>query len=78
MNTLKIHTYKSIYVLSFDDTAHYYNCILDGVGINSTFGNPTYTSTAQSKGEIPKSNASVLNMHVRLFKTLSRTPILVS
>jgi hypothetical protein len=31
--------------------AHYYNCILNEIGINSTFGNPFYTPTALSKDE---------------------------
>jgi hypothetical protein len=32
--------------------AHYYNCFLNELCINSTFGNPTYTSAALSKDEI--------------------------
>jgi hypothetical protein len=32
--------------------AHYYNCILSELGINTTFGNSTYTPTALSKDEI--------------------------
>jgi hypothetical protein len=28
---------------------HFYNCILNELGINSTLGNPTYTPTALSK-----------------------------
>jgi hypothetical protein len=30
---------------------HYYNCILNELGIDSTFGNPTYTPTALSKDD---------------------------
>ena len=41
--------------------AHYYNCILNELGINSTFGNRTYTPTALSKDEILQNHASVLN-----------------
>jgi hypothetical protein len=29
--------------------AYYHNCILNELGINSTFGNPIYTPTAHSK-----------------------------
>jgi hypothetical protein len=32
--------------------AHYYNCIINEPGMNSTFGNPTYTQTALPKEEI--------------------------
>jgi hypothetical protein len=32
--------------------AHYYNCILNELDINSTFGNPTYTPTALLKDGI--------------------------
>jgi hypothetical protein len=38
--------------------AHYYNCILNELGINSTFGNPTYTPTALSKDEILQNHRS--------------------
>ena len=41
--------------------AHYYNCILNELGINSTLGNRTYTPTALSKDEILQNHASVLN-----------------
>ena len=41
--------------------AHYYNCILNELGINSTFGNRTYTPTALSKDEILQNHASVLD-----------------
>ena len=43
--------------------AHYYNCILNELGItgNSTFGNPTYTPTALSKDEILQNHKSVLD-----------------
>ena len=41
--------------------AHYYNCILNELGINSTFGNPTYTPTALSKDEILQNHRSVLD-----------------
>jgi hypothetical protein len=29
--------------------AHYYNCIINELGINSTFGNPTYTPNCSLK-----------------------------
>jgi hypothetical protein len=32
--------------------AHYYNCTLNELGINSNFGNPTYIPSALSKAEI--------------------------
>jgi hypothetical protein len=38
--------------------AHYYNCILDELGINSTFGNPTYFPTAHSEDEILQNHRS--------------------
>jgi hypothetical protein len=41
--------------------AHYYNCILNELGIKSTFGNPTYTPTALSKDEILQNHRSVLD-----------------
>jgi hypothetical protein len=40
---------------------HYYNCISNEFGINSTFGNPTYTTTAHSKDEILQNHRSVLD-----------------
>ena len=39
--------------------AHFYNCILNELGINSTFVNPTYTPTALPKDEILQNNRSV-------------------
>jgi hypothetical protein len=42
--------------------AHYYNCILNELVINSTFGNPTYTPTALSKDEILQNHRSVLDI----------------
>jgi hypothetical protein len=41
--------------------AHYYNCIVNELGINSTFGNPYYTPTALSKDGILQNHRSVLN-----------------
>jgi hypothetical protein len=41
--------------------AHYYNCILNELGIYSTFGNPTYTPTALSKDKILQNHRSVLD-----------------
>jgi hypothetical protein len=41
--------------------AHYYNCILNELGINWTFCNPTYTPTAYSKDEILQNHRSVLD-----------------
>ncbi|XP_055999877.1 uncharacterized protein LOC130046520 isoform X1 [Ostrea edulis] len=41
--------------------AHYYNCILNELGISSTFGNHTFTPTALSKDEILQNHASVLD-----------------
>ena len=41
--------------------AHYYNCIINELGINSTLGNPTYITTALSKEEILQNHKSVLN-----------------
>jgi hypothetical protein len=41
--------------------AHYYNCILNELGINSTFGDPTYTPTALSKDEILQNYRSFLD-----------------
>jgi hypothetical protein len=41
--------------------AHYYNCIVNELGINSTFGNPTYTLIALSKDEILQNHRSVLD-----------------
>ena len=40
--------------------AHYYNCILTELGINSTSGNRTYTPTSFSKDEVLQNHASVL------------------
>jgi hypothetical protein len=51
----------------FDCKARYYNCILNELGINSTFGNSTYTPTTLSKDEILQNHRSVLdtfNIHV--------------
>jgi hypothetical protein len=39
--------------------AHCYKCILIEFGIDSTFGNPTYTPTGLSKDEILQNNRSV-------------------
>ena len=39
--------------------AHYYQCIINELGINSTIGNHTYTPTAFSKDEILQNHASV-------------------
>ena len=41
--------------------AHYYQCIINELGINSTISNRTYTPTAFSKDEILQNHASVLN-----------------
>jgi hypothetical protein len=41
--------------------AHYYQCIINEQGINSTISNRTYTPTAFSKDEILQNHASVLN-----------------
>jgi hypothetical protein len=41
--------------------AHYHQCIINELGINSTIGNRTYTATAFSKDEILQNLASVLN-----------------
>jgi hypothetical protein len=41
--------------------AHYYKCILNESGINSTFDNPTYPPTALSKDEILQNHRSVLD-----------------
>jgi hypothetical protein len=41
--------------------AHYYQCIINELGFNSTIGNHTYTPTAFSKDEILQNHASVLN-----------------
>jgi hypothetical protein len=41
---------------------HYCSCILNELGINSTFGNPTCTPTALSKDEILQNHRSVLDM----------------
>jgi hypothetical protein len=45
----------------FEYKAHYYNCILFELGINSTFGNPTYTPpTTHSKDEILQNHRSII------------------
>jgi hypothetical protein len=41
--------------------SHYYSCILNELGINSTFGNPIYTPTALSKDEILQNHSSFLD-----------------
>jgi hypothetical protein len=41
--------------------AHYYNCVLNELGINYTFDNSTYTPTALSKVEILQNHRSVLD-----------------
>jgi hypothetical protein len=41
--------------------AHYDNCILHELGINSTFGNPIYTPTALSKDDILQNHRSVVD-----------------
>jgi hypothetical protein len=41
--------------------AHYYQCIINELGINSTIGNRTYTQTTFSKDKILQNHASVLN-----------------
>ena len=41
--------------------AHYYQCIINELGINSAIGNSTYTPTTFSKDEILQNHASVLN-----------------
>jgi hypothetical protein len=53
--------YKYMYNIVFVCKAHYYNCVLNELGINSTFGNPTYTPTALSKDEILQNHRSVLD-----------------
>ena len=40
--------------------AHYYNCLIKELGINSTHSNPTYTRTSLSKEEILDNHLSVL------------------
>jgi hypothetical protein len=40
--------------------AHYYQCIINELGIHSTIGTPTYTPTPFSKDEILQKHASVL------------------
>jgi hypothetical protein len=46
----------------FFGKAHYYNCILNELGINSTLDNPTYTPTPLSKDEILQNHRSVLDI----------------
>jgi hypothetical protein len=41
--------------------AHYYKCILNELGINSTFGNLTYTPNVHSKDGILQNHRSVLD-----------------
>jgi hypothetical protein len=41
---------------------HYYNCILNELGIGSAFGNLTYTTTTHSKDEIPQKYRSILDI----------------
>jgi hypothetical protein len=41
--------------------AHYYQCFINELGINSAIGNSTYTPTTFSKDEILQNHASVLN-----------------
>jgi hypothetical protein len=41
--------------------AHYHQCIISELGINSTIGNRTYNPTTFSKDEILQNHASVLN-----------------
>jgi hypothetical protein len=41
--------------------AHYYQCIINELGINSAIGNRTYTPATFSKDEILQNHASVLN-----------------
>jgi hypothetical protein len=41
--------------------AHYYQCIINELGINSTIGIRTFTLTTFSKDEILQNQASVLN-----------------
>jgi hypothetical protein len=41
--------------------AHYCNCILNKLGIKSTFGNPTYTPAALSQDEILQNHRSILD-----------------
>ena len=52
---------KAFYNIAFVCKAHYYNYILNELGINSTLGNPTYTPTALSKDEILQNHRSVLD-----------------
>jgi hypothetical protein len=40
---------------------HYYKCILNELGIHSTFGNPTYTPTTLFKGDILQNHRSILD-----------------
>jgi hypothetical protein len=45
----------------FVSRTHYYNCILNELGIGSAFGNPAYTPTVHSKDEILQNHRSVLD-----------------
>ena len=52
---------KSVTTSSFRK-AHYYQCIINELGINSTLVNRTCTPTAFSKHEIIQNYSSVLNI----------------
>jgi hypothetical protein len=47
-----VSAYKDCNNIVFVCKTHYYNCILNELGIGSAFGNPTYTPNAHSKDEI--------------------------
>jgi hypothetical protein len=52
---------KASTYIAFVCKAHYYNCILNELGINSTFANPTYTPIGLSKDEILQNHRSVFD-----------------
>ena len=47
-----VPTDKACNNIVFVRKSHYYNCILNELGTDSTFGNLTFTPTAFSKDEI--------------------------
>jgi hypothetical protein len=56
-----VPTDKAYNNIVFVCNTHYYNRILNELGIISAFGNPSYTPTAHSKDEILQNHRSVLD-----------------
>jgi hypothetical protein len=61
MKNMLVSADKACNNIVFVCKTHYYQCIINKLGINSEIGNRTYTPTTFSKDEILQNLASILN-----------------